>query len=143
MGEAGVVADVAPDRIADPVQLRRLDCVDATAALAVEVPALAPAGEGVEPRPVPEMDVPYDASSLERFEVAIDGRKVGRQPASREPLRERVRRCRLFGREERLENEAAGRGEPEPLLAEAIEGPANVLERDIRTPGAVVMCIRS
>ena len=109
------------------------------AALAVEVLALAGADQGVQARPVAEVDVLDDAVRLERLEVAVDRRRV--EP---EPVGELLGRDRPVGLEERLEHEPPRRREPQAALAQdAATASSRSVNASGRTRGASVIAAKT
>ena len=106
VGEAGAVAELGLDRVADGVEALAVDGGHAVAALADEVLALAVADQRVEPGAVPGVHVAHDAELLEVLERAVD------RPRSRPGATASAGQRRVGG-EQRLQH-APARAEKRP-----------------------------
>src|SRR4051812_19967196 len=97
-------------------------------------PAAVAAGQRVQAGTVAEVHVLHEADRLERVEVAVDRCEVRRRQLPVQPAGDVVGAHRTFGRVQRLEHEAAGRGDPQAAGAQGAHGSSGGGGRE-RRPG--------
>jgi len=107
MTEARLEAVTISDAFADGIQLLDGQRPDGSATIAVQVLALAPSEQRIQPRAVAEMDVAHEAVALQGLEVAMDGGGVEVRPAG-----DVLGRYRPVRGEQRLEDQAPRGGQP-------------------------------
>src|SRR4051812_19848147 len=85
-------------------------------------PAAVAAGQRVQAGTVAEVYVLHEADRLERVEVAVDRAEVRRRQLPVQPAGDVLGAHRTFGCVERLEHEAAGRGDPQAAGPQGAHG---------------------
>ncbi len=141
VAEPNEIARGSTHRFTHGVEHRRVQPRDPTASLADEVLAVLAGDEGVEPRPVSDVDMADGANLLEALQVAVDGGQLQRGQTSSQALGDVLGRDRPPGVEQRVEHQAgrgghAMAGTTQRLcdLADALEGARLALGRDSHRP---------